>query len=246
MGGYILIIDDQAELEALLRLALFDSKFKILAVADIALAKRKLVQAIPGLILVRNNLGETKNAGLQFCEELRNHASFSGIPVLLLFDGNETSEDFSRADNLSQAVIRKPVSEEGLRDAICKVAPSVLPKGSPQVAVQAPENVVENTADIGAPTKVANPAKQKTATSLQDSHFKLAQRILAQVLHNLKTSDLLGVATEEDVPRIVFEMARKVCGIKEEVRPVKASKVEEDFDEGVELDLDKVFGSRTK
>lgn len=49
------------------------------------------------------------------------------------------------------------------------------------------------------------------SASTKDEHFQFAQKLLAQVLHNLKTSNLLEVAEREDVPRIVAEMARKVC-----------------------------------
>jgi hypothetical protein len=84
----------------------------------------------------------------------------------------------------------------------------------------------------------------------EEDNLTYSQRILATVLHNLKTSDLLQVVEPEDVPRIVFEMTRTVCEIREEFHRKEnglaeeeaASKEDEQDQKELSSDLDRAFG----
>ena len=76
-----------------------------------------------------------------------------------------------------------------------------------------------------------------------EAKLKKAQHLLAMVLHNLKTSNLLDVVDLEDVPGIVLQMARNVCGeAKEEPQPEVSPGTSESKGADVSLDLDSVFG----
>lgn len=105
---------------------------------------------------------------------------------------------------------------------------------------------------------VESPAAEDA--SVEDK-LKRAQQILASVLHNLKTSDLLQVVELEDIPGIVMQMTRKVCdpssdsasrtlddalkttAPKAAVSPQKAPTA---ANPAVELNLDNLFGLKKK
>lgn len=81
----------------------------------------------------------------------------------------------------------------------------------------------------------------------QSEKLLYAQQLLAKVLHNLRTSALLDVADMEDVPRIVLQMTRTVCGIREEskIEPGRSkeeqARAEIKSDAAISIDLDSLF-----
>lgn len=75
-----------------------------------------------------------------------------------------------------------------------------------------------DTGDMGG---LAGKAKESSTVFDEDflKKINLAQRILAKVFVNLKSSSLLQIVELEDVPRVVFEITRTVCGVPSEDEP---------------------------
>lgn len=244
MENYLLVVDDRNEIEALVHLALAETKFRILAVQDVLSAKRKLVAMKPQALLCRLVLGDDNLAGAKLCAELRAHEAFSDLPVVLFVDATQ-----GEAVALEHAIaVPWPINEKDLQSRLALILPGIK---APPPQNDSPELLPHLAFAGGAETAAsAQPAPKARVPVSPDSELdvkvKVAQRLLAQVLHDLKTSDLLLVADEEDIPRMVFEMCRTVCGFSSEPLEEKTELREDkdDTDDGVEVDLDKIFGPK--
>lgn len=187
-------------------------------------------------------------------------------------------EDFvKRVQNVIRGIITKEVSEvkaspslfDNDTNAIKKgrlstnedllAAPSV---GESKTAIEN-RDLIADRKSSGAGDVGELAAKAKESSMVFDEDFlkkiNLAQRILAKVFVNLKSSSLLQIVELEDVPRVVFEITRTVCGVPSDEpaghaptrqeqaahdtgRHEKGSKTVQEPD--VELNLDRVFKTK--
>jgi DNA-binding response OmpR family regulator len=242
VSGFILAVDDKKRLKEVIEEALPGYDVKVVQVADAASAKRTLIQAVPCVIICFVSLGEDSQAGLRLCQDLRAHAELSKVPLMLASE--ELSPELLQASSESGAsgLLAWPTSVEMLERRISAILPPDLrPKQGEK------EKLRETDKKQAVATKPA-PQQQPSLSSKTDEDeqqkLTLAQQLLAKVLHGLKTSDLLSVADIEDVPRIVFEMTRSVCGISSESSI--ANKASKEGKTETEIDLDSVFGLKNR
>ena len=91
----ILLIDDRGDLESIFEEAIEGSKLELKTVSSTKNAKMSLLDGSPALVVSRVAVLGDDRAGLKFCQELRDHNSFSEIPVTLLVEKSE--EDMADA-----------------------------------------------------------------------------------------------------------------------------------------------------
>lgn len=217
MNGYVLIIDDQNSAEPVVELALEGSSLSLVRVPDGPAAKRKIVQSVPEMILCNAGLSGDAEFGFRFCRELSSHGSFSQIPVMLLCERIEGSMIDQASASGARGMIPWPIDARALRMRLAPALPQLKgapPQPAPAKEEEKPEPKKERAAAPEA--AVAEPALGGDA----EAKFKLAQQLLAKVLHNLKTSNLLEVIEEDELPAVLLEITRKVAG---EARPAEAS-----------------------
>ncbi len=219
----ILIIEGEQGLRAAIDAALSGLDYEVTEVDSIDGARRSLMQGLPDLVCSRVSVSGDEAAGFEFCGDLQSHPELSQVPVVLIGDELNEEQLSKASENGATGFLSWPVSEVILRNRVRAIIPDLKeasgkPKASPAKAKPA-------SAPAGASPEV-------------DEKFQLVQDLLAQLLHNLKTSALLDVVETEDVPQVVYEMCRKVCGISEAA--AKPAKKEEE----VSIDLENAFGMK--
>ena len=148
------------------------------------------------------------------------------------------------AEGVNQKLIRQATEcgAKGLLSwpaTVTAIQARVEPFLSQDLSINEPKKIPASQTTAPKPAPAAPKKKQASAVvpASEEEKLLMAQRLLAQVLHNVKTSDLLGIVEADEVPRVVFEMTRSVCGMNDE--PRKASAVK---DEETEIDLASAFG----
>jgi response regulator RpfG family c-di-GMP phosphodiesterase len=217
----ILIIEGEEGLAAAIDGALSGLEYNAVEVDSIDGARRSLIQQLPDLVCSRVSIAGDESAGFGFCSDLQNHPELSQVPVVLI--GDELNEEQISKASESGAIgfLSWPVSEVILRNRVRAIIPDLKEASAKKSAV------------------VEKPKAAPTVANTEvDEKFQLVQDLLAQLLHNLKTSALLDVVETEDVPQVVYEMCRKVCGISESAaKPVKK-------EPDVTMDLENAFGMK--
>ncbi len=227
MQVFVLVIEEDQAIAELCKGVLRGQGVKVVAVKDVVSAKRVLIQSIPSIIIASLNLGEDAEAGFRLCEELQGRSDFAEIPILLVCEELQAGYSERARELGAEGLLSWPLTEGDFRSAL----------GSHfSLGAQAEFDIefeVESE-DEEQPKSVSPPAVAP------DEKLATAQKLLAQVLHALKTSDLLSVAEIEDVPRIVFEMTRSVCG--QQSAGVEVSERDAEDASETKMDLDSVFG----
>lgn len=243
MKGIVLVIDDRERLGPVVQQALEGLKADLHIVDKVLAAKQFLVQTRPGVVISNVLLGENANAGFDFCREMRDHAAFASLPVILV--GETLGEDVIRQATESGAhgLVGWPVAPETLRKRLT----NFLDEGTQHQAIAA-----DGSTSAAPPVQPPTPEMPVGQEATVDDKLKRAQYLLAMVLHSLKTSNLLEVVEMEDVPGIVMQMARTVCGeasgeqpVQANPKPNNAAAQQQQQSTGeieVELNLDDVFG----
>jgi DNA-binding response OmpR family regulator len=232
---FLLLVDDQGRIEPVLERALKGSDVSVRAFLDIATAKRSLIEATPMLIVTSSSFQTDPDGGFRFAKEVSAHSELSKIPLLLLSE--DLSEDVIRraSESGAKALVPWPVSVESLKKRIAAFFPQEQPLSLPADSAASPQQQQEQT-----PSEKAAPLQASS-----EEKVRRAQHLLAQVLHNLKTSALLEVIDIEDVPRVVSEITRAVCGVAAPRVPRTAAVEAQPEDKPeVELDLAAVFGMK--
>ena len=228
MSNFILVIEDRERFRPILEAVSAGTSLKIVAVDNPAAAKRRIILEVPALIICSVGFLGDSEGGYRFCRELSEHESLSSIPVMLTAD--QLTEEMPRRGSEAGAkgIITWPITTDAIKRRIQPLLPAI------------------NLA--AAPAETAKPAPPPAAAPAPvdpefEAKIKTAQNLLARVLHNLKTSDLLQVVEIEDVPRIVLQMTRTVCGVKgdDEIKSGSTAEKQPQSRE-TELNLDRVFG----
>lgn len=212
----VLIADGTGMLEKTFKPLLTSRSVEVTVVSDIMKAKTKLIESAPKLIICSFSFDGDREAGVRFSNDLRGHPSLSTIPVMLV-DEKLQSDDIEKAKGAgAKAIVSIPVDESGLIKGLSKFLPGVFVSGTqaPQVSVSFEEKL------------------------------EYAEQLLAKVVNNLKTSHLLQVVDKEDVPRVVSEITRKVCGIDAAPAEVHASKPVSSKAGDTSVDLAQAFGMK--
>ena len=103
----VLIVDDDADLRRVWKLALNLDAFDVEEAGDGLEALRRIEERIPDLVVL--DLGLPTLNGLSVQQEIAAHAATRNIPVVIV---TGSTEDLSRID--VPCVLRKPVSPEEL------------------------------------------------------------------------------------------------------------------------------------
>ena len=239
MNEYILVIDAKDEIKALVDDALSGVNAKVLVSKDVNSAKRKLVQAVPCIILSVVNIDGDSKAGINLCHQLREHSEFSKIPLVLFSDSiNDEILQQARVEG-AKAVVPFSVLSTELRKFLNSLLPNIVPKPAEVKQV--------NKSTQSQITSGSNVADLETQEKIE-----IAQRLMAKVLHNLKTSDLLQVVDKDEVAQVVYEMTRSVCGISSSVigDAIKKDITKSECglggvdDQRTDVDLSEIFGKR--
>lgn len=228
MPGFILVVDDQDRIAPIVEAAVHDANVRVVSVPGFAAAKRKLIQAAPNLIISAVSVkDEPPGSGYKFCRELKQHSELLRIPILLVTD-NMTGDSIRTATEAgANGLMPWPMLVPGLRTRIAPLLPELM-------------HVLKTEVEGGTAPQPPPTMEQ----SEQGEKLQLAQRLLAQVLHNLKTSDLLQIADLDDVPRVVSEMTKKVCGISDSAagnRMKSAAATADPASKETSMDLDTIF-----
>ena len=240
MSGYVLIIDNQNSVEPVVELALDDTGLSVFRVGDAPSAKRRIVQDAPLLIICSLTINGDHEFGFRFCQELSGHGSFSQIPVMLLCERIDGSVVERATTSGARGMIPWPADSDALRLRLAPVLPQLAEQKAREREVRSeqPNSSVPGTpraasAEVIQPDPPAEPALAGDT----ESKFRLAQQLLAKVLHSLKTSNLLEVIEEDEVPSVLMEMTKKVIG---EYRPA-GSEVEKSGSPAKSTSIDDVF-----
>ena len=235
--SFIIVIDDSDNLSDPVQECVDSSGLEVVLFEDVGEAKKSLMEDIPRLILCKSQIADDERAGLKLCSDLRDHDNFASIPVLLFVE--EVKEDIIKGAQHfgARGVFSIPVIVAELSSVLAQLLPGVVKPldGEATSPVEEEEEDEEEWDD----------EEEEDGLEFGDSedmsdNLTYAQHILSTVLNNLKTSDLIHIVEPEDVPRIVFEMARTVCDIKEE----KPDSLDEEDD--IDMDLDAAFGFNKK
>lgn len=214
MAGFVLLVDDQGRVESSLAKVLAGTSLTIESFTDPNLAKRRLIEAAPRLIVSLTTFQNLVDGGFRLAQEISAHAQLSHIPVVLVAD--QLTEDVIANASRSGAtsLVPWPVTIESFRNRLKPFLEAELTPKEEKPSVSA----AVSTPAVAEPFDIPKPIEK----------IQLAQQLLAKVLHNLKTSALLEVVDKEDVPRVVLEITRAVCGVgvseQKQVEPTLPSK----------------------
>lgn len=289
MAEFILIIDDRERMQAIAEAATDAANVQVITVATLSEAKRKLLQAAPTLVLCNIVLQEDTEAGFRFCKELQGHEALRAIPVILIAEIFSAEIVRKASASGAKSLMLWPVAPETLHSRLLALSPQGISSPTKTENLfpgqQKTEKSASPTFSMHASFHSAEPMPRRknfheekqqkngesealpksleadsTLTDLEKK-LRIAQNLLAKVLHNLKTSDLLQIIEIEDVARVVFEMTRKVCGVpsietagqgiaeqKETVKselssgPNQSNLKDRAETADIQLDLDQIFG----
>ena len=238
---YLLTIASSSGLDDALRELAAESALEVAAVSTIAEAKRLLIRNLPKFILCSIEVSGDEQAGVSFCKQLQDHPQLGAIPVILF--SARANQDILHGAAVSGArgFIRIPVDVTMLRQHLSGLlavpsAVSVESKSSPSPAkgssgaggVRVPQpSPSAAKRDVSAPASAPpqpNVLAQLSGDEELQKKLDVAHGLIEKVLVNLRSSQLLQVVDLEDVPKVVAEITRSVCGIHTDVAKVKKNK----------------------
>ncbi len=250
VNNFVLLVDDQGQVEPVLERILKGTEVSISSFTEISAAKRSLIEAAPLLSLALVSFQNDPEGGYRLAREVADDRDLSRISLGLFTD--ELSEEVIRkaSESGAKALIPWPLGVEALKARLKPFLSEQLETGKFPAATQG------RAASVGA--QAPQMGIMGKSGAVQTDKIQLAQHLLAKALHNLKTSDLLEVIDLEDVPRVVSEITRAVCGVSapsaaarppaapqktESAKSVPAkSVVLEQSELKTEVDLDAAFG----
>lgn len=238
---YLLTIASSSGLDDALKELAVESAMDIAAVSTIAEAKRLLIRNLPKFILCSIEVSGDEQAGVSFCKQLQDHPQLGAVPVILF--SSRASQEILHGAAVSGArgFIRIPVDVTMLRQHLSgllgvpsavtvesKSAPTPARGGSVAGGVRVPQSSPplvkqEISTPVSAPPQPKVLAQLAGDEELQKK-LDIAHGLIEKVLVNLRSSQLLQVVDLEDVPKVVAEITRSVCGSHADVAKVKKNK----------------------
>lgn len=212
-------------------------------VSSVPEAKMTMLKIPPTVIVTELDVPSASSQVLRFCREMRGHASFSNIPLLLVVRDNSATVVKMCQDSGAQTVMPWPSTAGEMFNRIEMLVSDDM---SASIA-SSYEDPLQDEQRLSLGQKSSAVVNKKSASEATfEEKMAVAQRLLAMALHNLKTTNLLEVASIDDVPRIVSEITRAVCG--QEDSPSKTDKVAVDVvgEENFSKQLDAVFGLKKR
>jgi two-component system phosphate regulon response regulator PhoB len=130
MSARILIVDDESPIREMVGLALRHAGFECLEAADVAAARRQLLESQPDLVLLDWMLPGT--SGVDFCRELRQSKPTKDLPVIMLTARVEEADRVRGLDTGADDYVTKPFSP---RELISRIK-ALLRRSTPERADQ--------------------------------------------------------------------------------------------------------------
>jgi two-component system alkaline phosphatase synthesis response regulator PhoP len=115
-GKRILIIDDERQVQDVVRLCLEDFGFELHGVTEIGDLEASIRDVQPDLILLDQTLPGMD--GLALCQEMRNHPPTAEIPIVLMTDGPRSLTSEEAAAGKPDALLAKPFRPVNLLSSI--------------------------------------------------------------------------------------------------------------------------------
>ena len=136
----VLVVEDEAPIRAMLRLALESEGFRVAEAATVAAGRERIAEARPDLILLDWMLPGV--SGVTFAQELKQNPALADIPLLMVTARAE-EEDKVRALNLgADDYVTKPFSFPELTARMRAVLRRATP-GGPSERLQAGDLLIE-------------------------------------------------------------------------------------------------------
>lgn len=249
MDRVVLGLFSSFEVEQRVSAVLKEESITLASEKETMTAKRQLLRHSPDLIIGEMSGESGEQSILKFFEELRGHESFRTIPLLAICHRRSSELASSCQDAGAQGVITWPVDDAVLKQKLKlllgRETKSLLVGDEESQSLDGGSSFDSHS--IEAPSVFLGPESAVVDVSPEadeemELKLKNAQRLLAMVLHNIKTSDLLRVSALEDVPRIVYEVTRKVCQQDtQQDKQVESEGKAETSSQNVSSALDKIF-----
>jgi CheY-like chemotaxis protein len=115
-GRRILLIDDEWQVQDVVRLSLEDFGFELHSVAEITDIETAIRDVRPDLILLDQSLPGMD--GLAICHEMRNHTPTADIPIILLTEGQRMLTPEEAEQGEPDAMLAKPFRPVSLLNTI--------------------------------------------------------------------------------------------------------------------------------
>lgn len=213
LTGFLLIVDDSDRFTPVIEMAYAKKRLEIVSVKNTKSAKRVLLERQPEAILCGLRLGGEAQGGIKFSAELKSHPELSKIPVFLI--ANELNDGLIReaSEQGAKGIIAWPASVQVIRKRLEPFIPDYLTKEKTPEEIRQEQAKLPNILQDELEVERILDAGSSVGVGVEDEKFDLAKRILAQVLHNLKSEGVLGDAAVGEIPKIVSEMTSKVCKV---------------------------------
>lgn len=229
MSNQVIVVGASFEFEEVVKAATADSHVQLVFAKDVAEAKRLMLKQAPVLILSSVELDGSPKAGVSFCNQLKGHPQFGAIPLILF--GSHLSAETVREAAQSGALgfLNIPISPDTLKhrlslflkkDANASMAASL--GAQPQPVKQ--ETIVAKSPIEQAPVPAVASIFDAEISEVDPDiarRLEIAKSLLEKVLTSLRSSDLLHVIEDDEVPKVVLEMTRSVCNSAMETKKGK-------------------------
>ena len=189
MADYILLVDDQGDVAAELGKVLAGSDVRAVVTDDLGAAKRKMIQAVPALVIVAIEIKDQGEVGYKFCCDLQQHSELFKIPAILIGEV-VTEQSVLRAKECgAKAYYSRQVKADDLYRAIVALAAHLK------------EQLKFCPASDDEKTFAVNNSEQET--------FLLV--LLARILNNINSSGILEFCSRGQVTDLLMDMTRLIC-----------------------------------
>jgi CheY-like chemotaxis protein len=235
MRQIILLADDSPTIQRLVNQTFADTRFDVVTVNNGDAAIRKFDEIEPDMVLA--DIYMPGKNGYEVCAHVRNHATLSGTPVILLVGAFDAFDEAIANRAGAAAHITKPFEPRALVEMVTSITPTAAKARKPvdrDPAVKAEEAAspepVKTVETVSAP---ATPSSQETAVPIPaeipaQKEIRPVVEIASDPGMTAESGDLLGLAnlfppeaatvqgnaaahlTEEEIDRIADRVIRKL------------------------------------
>ena len=235
MRQTILLADDSPTIQRLVNQTFADTRFDIVTVNNGDAAIRKFDEIEPDVVLA--DIYMPGKNGYEVCAHVRNHATLSATPVILLVGAFDAFDEAIANRAGASAHITKPFEPRALVELVTSKAPSTTKARKPapedrpvkaaEPAIPQPESV--NTVQIVEPVqKAETPSPSLRLEKPAKKEIQPAVETPSEPAAVAESSDILGLAslfpseaatgqgnvaahlTEEEIDRIADRVIRKM------------------------------------